>query len=313
MENWIVLTAICAAAVLCTVCICAGIWVHMRRKYVAFSDEICHSIDMILKGKGTSDFELDEETLLSKIQIRLKRLSEITEAAARESEDQKKQVQSIVSDISHQLKTPIANITMYCDTALRPEISEDMQKQCIKTMEKQVKRLDDLIRSLVQMSRLENHIIELHTEENNLKNTLLEVTESARLKAQKKKISVELKCPRELTLRYDEKWTAEAIFNLVDNSVKYTKDGGKVLIFVEPMEMYTRITVQDNGVGIAPEHINDVCKRFFREEKASHMEGVGIGLYLTREIIMRQGGYLKIQSEEGKGTKVQVYLLNHWE
>ena len=307
------LAAACGAAVLCTALICTGMWFRMRRKYVTFAGEVCASIDMILKGNGTSAFELEEETLLSRIQMRLKRLSEITEAAARESEDQKKQVQSIVSDISHQLKTPIANITMYCDTALRPGISEEMQKQCLKTMEKQVRRLDALIQSLVQMSRLENNMIELHVEENDIKNTLFEIVESARIKAQKKKISLELDCPDGLALRYDEKWTAEAIFNLVDNSVKYTMDGGKVWIHVEPMEMYTRIVVEDNGVGIAPEHINDVCKRFFREEKANHVEGVGIGLYLIREIIMKQGGYLKILSEEGKGTQVQVFLLNHRE
>ncbi|MCI6467566.1 MULTISPECIES: sensor histidine kinase [Faecalicatena] len=310
MENGMAFVVVCAAAaVFCIVLICAAMWVHMRRKYVAFATQVCDSIDMILKGKGTSVFELEEETLLSKIQMRLKRLSEITEAAARESEDQKKQVQSIVSDISHQLKTPIANITMYCDTALRPGLSEEMHKQCLETMEKQVKRLDSLIQSLVQMSRLENNIIELHVEENDIKDTLFEVVENARIKALKKNISIELDCPKGLILRYDEKWTAEAIFNLVDNSVKYTNVGGKVLIYVEPMEMYTRITVKDDGVGIAPEHINDVCKRFFREEKANHVEGVGIGLYLTREIIMKQGGYLKIQSEEGKGTRVQVFLL----
>lgn len=308
-----IFAAVCAAAVLGTALVWVAMWFHIRRKYVAFAAQVCDSIDMILKGKGTSDFELEEETLLSKIQMRLKRLSEITEAAARESEDQKKQVQSIVSDISHQLKTPIANITMYCDTALRPGLSEEMHRQCLETMEKQVKRLDSLIQSLVQMSRLENNIIELHVEENNIKNTLFEIIESARLKAVKKNIRIELHCPEEVILRYDEKWTAEAIFNLVDNSVKYTKDGGKVQIYVEPMEMYTRITVKDDGVGIAPEHINDVCKRFFREEKANHVEGVGIGLYLTREIIMKQGGYLKIQSEEGKGTQVHVFLLNHRE
>lgn len=310
MENWIILAAVCGAA-LCTAVICTAMWFRMRRRYITFAEEICESIDKILKGEGTFAFELDEETLLSKIQMRLKRLAEITEAAARESEDQKKQVQSIVSDISHQLKTPIANITMYCDTALRPEISEEMHRQCLETMERQVRRLDSLIQSLIEMSRLENNIIELHVEKNNLKNTLLEIVESAKLKAQKKGISIELECPEDLTLYYDEKWTAEAVFNLVDNSVKYTNDGGKVRIHVQQLEMYTRIVVEDNGVGIAPEHINDVCKRFFREEKANHVEGVGIGLYLTREIITKQGGYLKIESEEGRGTQVQVFLFQH--
>lgn len=308
MSNGLVLAI--AAVLLCAVCIWAGVWIYMRRKYVDFTNAVCGSIDQILSGEGTGDFDFDDESLLSKIQMRLERLADITEAAARESEEQKKQVQSIVSDISHQLKTPIANITMYSDTALRPELSEETRQQCLRTLKNQVRKLDSLIQSLLQMSRLENEIIVLHPRENVLKNTLFEVAESIRLRAQKKGTEVTLECPENLHVYYDEKWTAEAIFNIVDNSVKYTGDCGKIRICVEPLEIYTKITVEDNGTGIAPEHINDVCRRFFREEKSSSIEGVGIGLYLTREIITKQNGYLKIKSEEGKGTSVSVYLPN---
>lgn len=308
MNDWFVLTIV--VVLFCAVCIWAGTWVYMRKKYVDFTNAVCGSIDQILQGEGTEDFDFDDETLLSKIQMRLKRLADITEAAARESEEQKRQVQSIVSDISHQLKTPIANITMYSDTALRPELSADTRQQCLETLKKQVKKLDSLIQSLLQMSRLENNIIVLHPSENALKNTLFEVTESIRMRAQQKGTEITLECPENLKVCYDEKWTAEAIFNIVDNSVKYTGECGKIRICAEPLDIYTKITVVDNGKGIAPEHINDVCKRFFREEKSSGIEGVGIGLYLTREIISKQDGYLKIISEEGKGTSVSVYLPN---
>ena len=308
MSDWLVVTI--AVVFICAVCIWAGTWVYMRRKYVDFTNAVCGSIDEILLGEGTEDFDFDDETLLSKIQMRLKRLADITEAAATESEEQKRQVQSIVSDISHQLKIPIANITMYCDTALRPELSDETRQQCLETMKKQVKKLDSLIQSLLQMSRMENNIIVLHPRDNVLKNMLFEVTESIRMRAQKKGAEIVLECPGDLKAYYDEKWTAEAIFNIVDNSVKYSGECGKIRIWVDPLDIYTKITIEDNGTGIAPEHINDVCKRFFREEKSSGIEGVGIGLYLTREIISKQDGYLKINSEEGKGTSVSVYLPN---
>ena len=261
MSDWLVVTI--AVVFICAVCIWAGTWVYMRRKYVDFTNAVCGSIDEILLGEGTEDFDFDDETLLSKIQMRLKRLVVFNDAAATESEEQKRQVQSIVSDIYNQLKTPIANITMYCDTALRPELSDETRQQCLETMKKQVKKLDSLIQSLLQMSRMENNIIVLHPRDNVLKNMLFEVTEC-----------------------------------------------GKIRIWVDPLDIYTKITIEDNGTGIAPEHINDVCKRFFREEKSSGIEGVGIGLYLTREIISKQDGYLKINSEEGKGTSVSVYLPN---
>lgn len=310
MDDWTIGIAMAIILVIGTACIWGLMWIHMRRKYVIFTEQICSSIDYILKGQDLEGLSLDEETLLSKVQMRLKRLSDITEAAALESEEQKRQVQSVVSDIAHQLKTPIANITMYCDTAVREELPDETRKECLAILETQVKKLDSLIQSLLQMSRLENNIITLHPEDNPLINTLLEVTESARLGAQRKKLDLQMECPEELILCYDKKWTAEAIFNIVDNSIKYTDEGGEIRISVEQLEMFTKITVEDTGMGIAPEHINDVCKRFFREDKAVRAEGVGIGLFLTREIIMKQGGFLKIQSEEGKGTKVAVYLPN---
>lgn len=310
MDNWKIWLTVAVASAFCVLVIWGCMRLYMRKQYVTFTEEICASIDCILKGESLDDFSLDDETLLSKVQMRLKRLSDITEAAARESEEQKRQVQSIVSDIAHQLKTPIANITMYCDTAVRGELPEETRKECLSVLGKQVKKLDSLIQSLLQMSRLENHIIMLHPERNQLINTLYEVVESIRLRVRNKKQDIRLDCPEDIILSYDEKWTAEAIFNIVDNSVKYSAEGGKIRIYAEPLEMFTKITVEDNGMGIAPGHINDVCKRFYREEKAARTEGVGIGLFLTREIITRQNGFLKIQSTEGEGTKVAVYLPN---
>lgn len=286
-------------------------WLRMRKKYISFTEAVCGAVDTILKGESTEDFELAQDTLFSKVQMRLKRLSDITEASVLENDRQKRAVQSVVSDISHQLKTPIANITMYCDTIMRQELTEEVQSQCMDILNSQVKKLEFLTQSLLKMSRLENNIITLHPEWNSLYETIYEVADSIQGKAARKNLDIQIDCPKELQLNYDAKWTAEAIFNVVDNSVKYTEECGKIMISVEPLEMFTRIQIKDTGVGITPENVNNVWKRFFREEKVAHAEGVGLGLFLTREIIMKQDGYVKIQSEEGNGTAVSLYLLNH--
>lgn len=252
---------------------------------------------------------MNEETLLSKTQTKLKRLEEITASLQQESDGQKRQVQSMVSDISHQLKTPVANIRMYCDTAVNPALTEDKRAKCLKIVKEQTEKLDFLVKSLVKMSRLENNIIVLHPTRNLVMDMLVEIEERMRLQAEQKNITIEVECPDSLILEYDEKWTAEALLNLVDNSVKYTPCGGKITILAETLELYARITVTDTGIGISPEHINDVCKRFYREERAGHQEGVGIGLYLTREILNKQNGYLKIRSIVGEGTQAAAYLL----
>lgn len=307
MDKWILVVG--AVLVLAIGAVLVN-WLRMRRNYTMFTQQICEAIDCIINHNKIENIEFEQETLSAKIQMRLRRLSEITEAALEESETQKQAVQSVVSDISHQLKTPIANITMYCDTVLQQELPEETRQQCLEIMDKQVKKLEFLTQSLLKMSRLENEIIALHPEQNQLQDTLYEVTESIRPKAEQKKIALYVSCPQEISLWYDVKWTAEAIFNVVDNAVKYTPEEGTIRISVEPLEIYTKIIVEDNGIGIAPEHINDVCKRFFREDKASRTEGVGIGLYLSREIIMKQNGYMMIVSEEGAGTQVCLYLLN---
>ena len=108
----------------------------------------------------------------------------------------------------------------------------------------------------------------------------------------------------------DEKWTLEALTNVLDNAVKYSPKGRRVQVCSECLEIYTKISISDSGIGILPEHINDVCRRFYREERAAKTEGLGIGLYLTREILDREKGYLKIFSEKNQGTTVALYLLN---
>ena len=288
----------------------AGIWLHMRRNYISFAEETCRSIDAVLNGRSAEALDTDEDTLLSKVQMKLKRLEEITAAAARESEAREQEVQGIISDLSHQLKTPVANIEMYCDTAMNPVITEDERAKCMEVLKDQVGKLDFLVQAMIRMSRLEQNIISLHPDTVSLRHLLDKALQGVRRKAAEKKISLEILCDEDVILLCDEKWTAEALFNVLDNAVKYSPSGSGVAVRCERLEIYTKIEIKDEGIGISPEHAADVCKRFFREEKAAKTEGVGIGLYLTREILEKENGYLKISPGERAGTAVSVYLLN---
>lgn len=288
----------------------AGIWLYMRKKYISYTEKVLSSIDDILAGRGTERFDVEEETLLSKVQMKLKKLAEITAAAARKSEEREQEVQGIISDISHQLKTPIANIVMYCDTAMNPKVPEEKRAMCMEILKDQVDKLDFLVQAMIRMSRLEQNIIALHQDKVSLQGLLERAVRSIRARAADKNIRVELICEEDAALYCDEKWTTEALFNVLDNAVKYSPQGSRIAVRTERLEIYTKINITDQGVGISPEHTADVCKRFFREEKVAKTEGVGIGLYLTREILDKEKGYLKIRSEEGSGTTVSVFLVN---
>lgn len=297
-------------AALLFLAVAGSMWLIMRRQYIKFTEKVCYAVDQIIQGTTDMDFDLEKDTLLSKMQWKLKQLCEITEAAAKDNVMQREQMQSIVSDISHQIKTPVANVSMYCDTALNPELPIERQEECLQVMRRQIDKLEFLVQSLIKMSRLEQNIIMLKPEQSCLYETLHEVTESVRLRAEQKNLTLELKCPQELMLSYDPKWTAEALFNVLDNGVKYTPSSGTIRIFVEPMNIYTKVCISDTGVGIPQDQINNVCKRFYRGDNVRKEDGVGIGLYLTKEIVMKQNGYIKITSKEGGGTEVSLYFWN---
>ncbi|MDY2995720.1 MAG: HAMP domain-containing sensor histidine kinase [Faecalimonas sp.] len=305
-NEWVTIVA----AIVVVVIISAGLWFYFRQRFVRMAEKVEHAIDAIIDGRELKTEELNKDTLFSKIQSKLEQLSEVTKSAEEKNVKQKEEMQKMVSDISHQLKTPIANITMYNDTILNHDLPAKQQYRFLKIMQKQVEKLDFLVRSLMKMSRLENSMIKLKKEENSLFDM---VVENLSIPMEKKKLDLQIDCPKNLRICYDRKWTAEALFNVMDNAVKYTPEYGKIRVEAEVLGMFVRLSVSDTGIGIAPEHMNDVFQRFFREEKVHNEKGVGIGLYLAREIITKQGGYMKVVSKEDAGSTFFIYLPNEQE
>lgn len=257
---------------------------------------------------------LEEETLLSRLGGRFCRLYEMMDNARTNTQEDRKKLQSLVSDISHQVRTPVTNLKMVEAALTEPagdqEMTAEKRREFLEAMNSQVEKLNFLMQALVKTSRLENGLITLHKQKGLLYETLAEALGGILFSAEAKKIEVEAICPEELQLPHDKKWTAEAIFNLLDNAVKYTPAGGKIRVEAVPQEMYTRIDVSDTGKGIREEHQAAVFRRFYREEEVAGIPGLGIGLYLTREIISQQGGYIRLTSSEGEGSVFSVYLLN---
>ena len=160
----------------------------------------------------------------------------------------------------------------------------------------------------MKTSRLETGAVQLQKNIGLLYDTVAQAMSGIVYAAEKKQISVLVNCPEDLSVSHDSKWTAEAIFNLLDNAVKYTPEGGKITVAVEEWEMYVEIKVTDTGKGISESNQATIFRRFYREEDVHEQPGVGIGLYLTREIITQQGGYMKVVSELGKGSAFSVIL-----
>ena len=229
------------------------------------------------------------------------------------------ELQEMISEITHQIKTPLSNIRMYCEmigenaspgsgkTILRQTDSSQL-RQYSATVGDQLDRLDFLLNALIRSSRLETSMIRLQPENNKVLDTIAIAVNNVFQKAEDKKIEIRVSCRSTIEVCHDPKWTAEAIENLLDNAIKYTPENGKIQIDVVPGEMYVEIQVKDTGCGIAADEVNEIFKRFYRGKAVSRVEGLGLGLYLAQKIITLQGGFLSVRSEPEKGSCFSIHL-----
>lgn len=286
-------------------------WAFWQRRQLSdFSNDICETVDILMEEREPKDFFPYEETVISKVQGKLLQYYEKMKEEQQQSRQDKQAIQELVSDISHQVKTPTANIQMITGILNQHELPRDKQQEFLNLMAVQIDKLDFLMQSLIKMSRLETGIFVLHMEETRLSDTIAGAMSMILAEAEKKNIQLWADCDSQLTVKHDPKWTAEAIGNILDNAVKYTPEGGTISILVRPWQFYTRIDISDTGIGIDQENYNAIFQRFYRAEEVTVKEGVGLGLYLARGIIARQNGYISVNSKKGKGSTFSVFLLS---
>ncbi len=273
-----------------------------------YTTQLMGSLDAILAGEKALDLLENQDTLDGKLQAKLVQLGEMMEQKARENLRQREQLETIISDISHQVKTPIANIRMYHSLLERKALEEEKREEFQEAVERQVDKLEFFMKSMIRMSRLETGIVQVQPEKSAVSALVAQAVCDVALKAEQKKIEIVIEESEELTAYFDKRWTAEAVFNILDNSVKYTQDGGRIVLSAGKTDFYVRIGIKDNGRGIAEARIPLIFKRFYREPESANVEGVGLGLYLAREIVMKQKGFIEVHSNEGTGTTVYVNL-----
>ena len=249
-----------------------------------------------------------DESELSKVESKWKRFLQDSAMAKQNLETEKANIKGLISDISHQTKTPMANIKLYSEL-LSEQLEEDgMEAELLGQIQAQAQKLEFLIQALTKLSRLETNILEVVPVKSQVKPLLESAVEEIRKKAEKKEIQIKIEMDFEAEAVFDRKWTEEALYNLLDNAVKYSPAGSEVLISTKLYEMWCVIGVSDRGRGISEEEIPKIFGRFYRAKEVQQEEGVGIGLYLVREILQKEGGFIKVNSEVGKGSTFLCYL-----
>lgn len=269
--------------------------------------EIDRLLDCVLERRMIMYSDMREGEL-SALVSKFDRIQEVLVGQAREAEEEKEQVKRLVSDMSHQLKTPLANLSLYTDILNTPGLSEAKRKEAGEKLRKQTEKLDFIIGSLMKMVKLEQDVITFEAAPASLKETLLDAVDMVYGKMEQKGITFVLEPYEDILLVHNRKWTAEVFVNILENAVKYTERGGTIRIQICPYEIYTEIRFFDNGCGIHEEEVTQIFKRFYRGQGSEHIEGSGIGLYLSNLILEKEKGYMTVKSVYGEGSCFSVFL-----
>ena len=265
-------------------------------------EQITLLIEALVEQQERQIFSEAEDTLTARLQHQLLKLRNILTAQNQMLAQEKEQIKALISDISHQIKTPIAAANTFAELLSDGELSAEERTEYITTLQMSLGKLTFLTNSLIKMSRLESGIISLKPEKNSLNEIVLQAVKTVYAKAKEKGILITFECDQTFEAVLDFNWTAEAISNVIDNAVKYTPQGGFVRLQITEYPSFLRLDISDNGVGVPEEEQAKIFGRFYRGKQSVGTDGVGIGLYLTREIINKQNGYMKVSSDENGST-----------
>ena len=222
---------------------------------------------------------------------------------------QKKYMADMLSDISHQIKTPLTAISVMTELLEQTELEEGKRLEYVSKIDKQVGKIIWLIRNLLTLSQLEANVIELKKESVNVKEMLEQIRDTFEIMAEVKMINLDLSVDPAIDMQCDRRWTIEALSNIVKNCIEHTEPEGYVKVWVKQDNIATHIHIEDNGEGIAEEHLEHIFDRFYKVDKAKS-DSIGIGLAMAKQIIMKQEGTISLESEVGRGSHFYIKMYN---
>lgn len=298
------MTGILAGMLLITAGIAAVERFRRRRMYRMVS----RMLEQVLNRERIQISDIREGGL-SALAGKMIRVQETLEHEVDQAQKEKEQVKSLISNMSHQLKTPLSNVVMYREL-LETEPEAERRADFLERMRQQLDKIDWILQSLFKMVKLEQDVIRFETEQASLKETLVSALSSVYEQAEKKEIHIVTEPFPDRLLVHNPKWTAEVFVNILENAVKYSENGSQIEIQVRPLELFTEIRFRDHGIGIRKEEQNRIFQRFYRSRDVENREGSGIGLYLSRMILDKEKGYMTVASEFGKGSCISVFLQN---
>lgn len=262
-------------------------------------------------NSGNYELKIEEngEDELTKLRNELYKTTVLLRETAENSEKEKTNLSNSLTDISHQLKTPLTSIRIMIDNIQNnPDMDEKTRNEFIEDISKQIDWISSLVISLLKLAKFDAGSIVMRDEEINVKKLIQNIISNLEILIDIKDIKIEENISEQITLFADYNWQLEALTNIIKNCVEHSFDGGKIKIEAESNSVFTKIIITDEGEGIEKKDLNRIFERFYKSAKSSE-NSIGIGLALAKTIIEKERGYIKVESEVGKGTKFEIKYL----
>lgn len=285
--------------------------VGLSLSYVKSSfDKISCILDQIISKKDNILFSDTKDSRLSRLVHQSKKIIQMVQRTDEHATKEKEVIKRLIGDISHQLKTPFASMKMYTELLEDDSLSKDEISKYVYEIKTQNEKMEWMIASLLKTSRLESGAIEFKAERLMIKQTIADSVGAMYPLLEEHNIEIYIDDFQDLALLHHRKWTIEVLNNIIENAIKYSKKNSKIVISVEKLDLYTIIKIRDFGLGIKKEDHSLIFNRFYRGDHAENYKGAGIGLFLSSSIMAKQGGYIMVDSELGRGSVFSIYFRN---
>ena len=286
-----------------------SLFLYLRRQHKAFSNAE-NTIRQFLDGNTTSRIECSQAGDWYSLFHAINEMATILSAHAENQRQTKEFLQDIISDVSHQIKTPLSALKMYHEIIESHKDDASAVSSFTEKSQREIKRMEDVIYTLLKLARLDAGIIQMEKAPENLSVLMQDVLERFETWAEREHKTITLSGKEDVVLSCDALWVSEAIGNIVKNALEHTENGGHIEVKWSQSPLMTQIEISDDGKGIHPEDLYNIFKRFYRSRFSSDVHGIGLGLPLAKSIVEAHGGTISVTSSLGAGTTFTLNFFN---
>lgn len=265
----------------------------------------------VIEGEYDTVVNENEEGDFSKLVLAFNEMRKTIKSNISELQKEKNFLINILSDISHQLKTPLASLIVYNDIMMNKELSREQQKTFLSNTHNQLFRMQSLVYNILKLAKLDAKALKIEKEDESLNDTIQEAIDALENKAGEAMVQISLSYSEEVIFKHDKLWLQEALINIIKNAIEHSYRQGRINIELIENPIYIRIIIEDNGTGIGEDDLPNIFKRFYKASNSRKNDSVGIGLALSKSIIEAHSGIIEVQSKLNKGTKFIITFLKY--